>query len=38
MQYTERTRAVHHSIDLYLYLKSNIVFGVIIDKQISLRD
>ncbi len=38
MQCTERTRAVHHSIDLYLYFKSNIVFGVIIDNQISPRD
>ncbi len=27
-QCTERTRAVHHSIDFYLYFKSNIVFGV----------
>ncbi len=33
-QCTERTRAVHHSIDFYLYFKSNIVFGVIIDTQI----
>ncbi len=38
MQCTERTRAVHHSIDFYLYFKSNIVFGVIIDNQISPRD
>ncbi len=38
MQCTERTRAMHHSIDFYLYFKSNIVFGVIIDNQISLRD
>ncbi len=37
-QCTERTRAVHHSIDFYLYFKSNIVFGVIIDNQISPRD
>ncbi len=38
MQCTERTRAMHHIIDFYLYFKSNIVFGVIIDNQISLRD
>ncbi len=38
MQCTERMRAVHHSIDFYLYFKSNIVFGVIIDNQISPRD
>ncbi len=38
MRCTERTRALHHSIDFYLYLKSNIVFGVIIDSQISARD
>ncbi len=38
MQCTERTRAVHHSIDFYLYFKSNIVFGVIIDKQMSPQD
>ncbi len=38
MQCTERTRAVHHSIYFYLYFKSNIVFGVIIDNQISPRD
>ncbi len=38
MQCTERTRAVHHSIDFYLYFKLNIVFGVIIDNQISARD
>ncbi len=38
MYCTERTRAVHHSIDFYLYFKSNIVFGVIIDNQISPRD
>ncbi len=38
MQCTERTRAMHHSIDFYLYFKSNIVFGVIIDNQISPRD
>ncbi len=37
-QCTERTRAVHHSINFYLYFKSNIVFGVIIDNQISPRD
>ncbi len=36
-QCTERTRAVHHSIDFYLYFKSNIVFGVIIDTQILPR-
>ncbi len=35
MQCTERTRAMHHSIDFYLYFKSNIVFGVIIDNQIN---
>ncbi len=40
MQCTERTRAMHHSIvyTVYLYFKSNIVFGVIIDNQISPRD
>ncbi len=38
MRCTERTRALHHSIDFYLYFKSNIVFGVIIDNQISARD
>ncbi len=38
MQCTERMRAVHHSIDFYLYFKSNIVFGVIIDNQISQQD
>ncbi len=38
MQCTERTRAMHHSIDFYLYFTSNIVFGVIIDNQISPRD
>ncbi len=38
MQCTERTRAMHHSIDFYLYFKSNIVFGVIIDNQISPQD
>ncbi len=38
MQCTERTRAMHHSIDFYLYIKPNIVFGVIIDNQISPRD
>ncbi len=38
MQCTERTRAMHHSIDFYLYFKSNIVFGVITDNQISPRD
>ncbi len=38
MQCTERTRAMHHSIDFYLYFKSNIVFGVIIDNQISPPD
>ncbi len=38
MQCTERTRALHHSIDFYLYFKSKIVFGVIIDNQISPRD
>ncbi len=38
MQCTERTRAIYHSIDFYLYFKSNIVFGVIIDNQISPRD
>ncbi len=38
IQRTDRTRAVHHSIDFYLYFKSNIVFGVIIDNQISPRD
>ncbi len=37
MQCTERTRAMHHIIDFYLYFKSNIVFGVIIDNQISPR-
>ncbi len=38
MQCTERTRAMHHSINFYLYFKPNIVFGVIIDNQISPRD
>ncbi len=38
MQCTEQTRAMHHSIDFYLYFKPNIVFGVIIDNQISPRD
>ncbi len=38
MQCTERLRAMHHSIDFYLYFKSNIVFGVIIDNQISPLD
>ncbi len=38
MQCTEWTRAVHHSIDFYLYFKSNNVFEVIIDNQISPRD
>ncbi len=38
MQCTERTRAMHHIIDFYLYFKSNVVFGVIIDNQISPRD
>ncbi len=38
MQCTERTRAMHHSIYFYLYFKSNIVFGVIIDNQIPPRD
>ncbi len=37
-QCTERTRAMHHSIDFYLYYKTNIVFGVIIDNQILPRD